>query len=62
MTGMIDVGERFRGYVVEQLIGKGGYGAVYKVRHDVLDTTYALKVLDPAIATNKPEFVKRFVR
>ena len=56
------IGERFRGYVVEKLIGKGGYGAVYKVRHEVLDTPYALKVLDPTIAADKPEYVKRFVR
>lgn len=62
MTDIIDVGERFRGYVVERLIGKGGYGAVYQVRHEVLDTPYALKVLDPEIADEKPEYVKRFVR
>ena len=55
-------GERFRGYVVERLIGKGGYGAVYKVRHEVLDTPFALKVLDPEVAKDKPEYVKRFVR
>ena len=62
MPDIIDVGERFRGYVVERLIGKGGYGAVYQVRHEVLDTPYALKVLDPEIADEKPEYVKRFVR
>ena len=56
------VGERFRGYVVERLIGKGGYGAVYKVRHEVMDTPYALKVLDSGVANEKPEYVKRFVR
>lgn len=55
-------GERFRGYVVERRIGKGGYGEVYQVRHEVMDTQYALKVLDPSVAANKPEFVKRFVR
>lgn len=55
-------GEHFHGYVVERLIGKGGYGAVYKVRHEVLDTPFALKVLDPEVAASKPEYVKRFVR
>ena len=55
-------GEKFRGYVVERLIGKGGYGAVYKVRHQVMDTPFALKVLDPTVADANPEYVRRFVR
>ena len=55
-------GEKFRGYVVERLIGKGGYGAVYKVRHEVMDTPFALKVLDPTVADANPEYVRRFVR
>ena len=55
-------GERFRGYVVERLLGSGGYGAVYLVRHEVMDTPFALKVLDPEVVANKPEYVKRFVR
>ena len=55
-------GERFRGYVVERDIGKGGLGAVYLVRHEVLDTPFALKILDPEVAKDKPEYVKRFVR
>ncbi|MBQ3288207.1 MAG: serine/threonine protein kinase [Kiritimatiellae bacterium] len=55
-------GERFRGYIVERRIGKGSYGAVYKVRHEVMDTPFALKVLDPAVADGNPEYVKRFVR
>ena len=55
-------GERFRGYVVERSIGKGGLGSVYLVRHEVIDTPFALKVLDPEVAEEKPEYVKRFVR
>lgn len=54
--------ERFHGYVVERLLGKGGLGTVWLVRHQVLDTRFALKVLDPEVAAKKPEFVKRFVR
>ena len=51
-------GERFRGYVVERLIGKGGYGAVYKVRHEVLDTPFALKVLDPEVRCMTPDTMR----
>ena len=55
-------GDRLHGYVVERQLGKGGIGAVYLVRHEVLDTPFALKVLDPKMAKEKPEYVKRFVR
>ena len=55
-------GETFLGYVVERLLGKGGLGTVWLVRHQVLDTLFALKVLDPVVAEEQPEYVKRFVR
>lgn len=55
-------GDHLHGYVVERLLGQGGIGAVYLVRHNVLETPFALKVLDPKIAEEKPEYVKRFVR
>jgi len=55
-------GERFRGYVVEKPLGRGGLGAVYLVRHEMLDTLYALKVLYPDVAHETPEYVKRFLR
>ena len=55
-------GDRLHGYIVERPLGKGGIGAVYLVRHEVLDTPFALKVLNPKLAKEKPEYVKRFVR
>lgn len=55
-------GETFHGYVVERLLGRGGLGTVWLVRHQMLDTLFALKVLDPDVAEQKPEYVKRFVR
>ena len=51
-------GETFLGYVVERLLGKGGLGTVWLVRHQVLDTLFALKVLDPVVAEEQPEYVK----
>ena len=59
---VLQAGESFRGYAVERLLGKGGLGAVYLVRHEMLDTLYALKVLYPDVATQNPSYIKRFLR
>jgi len=59
---LLQPGESFRGYVVERLLGKGGLGAVYLVRHEVLDTLYAMKVLYPDVASQNPSYIKRFLR
>jgi serine/threonine-protein kinase len=42
---VLEPGERFDRYVVEELIGKGGMAAVYKVRHQHLGSLHAMKVL-----------------
>ena len=55
-------GEEFHGYVVDRVLGQGGLGSVWLARHQVLDTLFAIKILDPAVAEERPEFVKRFVR
>jgi len=62
MDDIFNEGDKFRGYVVERLLGKGGLGAVYLVRHDVLDKQFALKILFPSVAETRPEYVRRFVR
>jgi len=59
---LLKTGELFGPYRVEALIGSGGMGEVYRVRHSVLDSVFALKVLDPAIGESDPLYVKRFVR
>ncbi len=55
-------GESFHGYIIEKQIGEGGLGTIWLGRHHMLDTLFAIKVLDPDIADEKPEYVKRFVR
>ena len=55
-------GEKFRGYAIERLLGNGSLGAVYLVRHEILDTVYAMKVLFPEVARENEEYVKRFLR
>ena len=59
---LLQNGESFRGYAVERLLGKGGLGAVYLVRHEMLDTLYALKVLYPDVAKDNPNYIRRFLR
>ncbi len=48
-------------YVVEKLIGRGGFGAVYGARHTRLNQPVAIKVLRRATADD-PETVERFER
>ena len=55
-------GEHFHGYVIQKLLGKGSGGAVYLVRHEVLDTLYALKILGIYLQAGDQTYVKRFLR
>jgi len=50
-----------RKYEVESLLGKGGMGEVYKVRHVTLGVISALKVL-PSNLMDNPDLLKRFYR
>jgi hypothetical protein len=44
------VGHQLAGYLIEQLIGVGGSGMVYRAKQLSLDRTVALKVLSPELA------------
>ena len=59
---LLKPGDLFEKYRVESLLGHGGMGAVYKVRHVLLDTSFAIKVLFPEIARQNHKFIKRFLR
>lgn len=48
-------------YFVERLVGRGGFGAVYRARHDVLGQAVALKLLHVARVEDTGS-VQRFVR
>ncbi len=52
------VGGRFK---VEELIGQGGMGKVYRARHLALDRLVCLKMLKPALLED-PTLVRRFER
>ena len=47
---LLKPGTVFEKYTVVRLLGRGGMGAVYQVRHNVLDSYFALKVLFPDVA------------
>ena len=55
----LGVGEVFAGYTVVRLLGSGGMGEVYLVRHPRLPRQDALKVL-PAAISNDADFRSRF--
>jgi serine/threonine-protein kinase len=47
-------------YKVEEKIGEGGFGAVYKAIHPVIGKAAAIKVLNRQFSTN-PQMVSRFI-
>ncbi|MDE0892837.1 MAG: serine/threonine-protein kinase, partial [Planctomycetota bacterium] len=49
------------GYSIQETLGKGGMGAVFRARQDRLNRDIALKVLSPRLAADA-EFVSRFHR
>ncbi|MDR1246624.1 MAG: protein kinase [Clostridiales Family XIII bacterium] len=51
-------------YELGERLGRGGFGAVYKYHHKLLDMDFAIKVFEPAFASNddKIEGEKRFFR
>ena len=61
-NSLLRPGDEFEKYTVEQELGHGGMGAVYLVRHRVLNTNFALKVLYPGVAQRDQQFVDRFIR
>jgi eukaryotic-like serine/threonine-protein kinase len=52
------LGERYR---IEEVIGQGGMGTVYRAQHLTLGKTFAVKVLK-SVHTARPDFVARFQR
>jgi hypothetical protein len=52
-------GKNLRGYELEERIGSGGFGEVYRARQASVDREVAVKVILPEFAEH-PDFVERF--
>ncbi|MBN2471050.1 MAG: protein kinase [Anaerolineae bacterium] len=48
-----------KGYVLTDLIGVGGFGAVYRAHQPIVDREVAIKAILPEYA-NHPDFIRRF--
>lgn len=59
---LFNPGDVFKGYVVERVLGSGASGTVWLVRHEFLDTLFALKTMDAGHGDGSNERAKRFVR
>lgn len=54
-------GSNIGGYIVEEILGSGGMGTVYRARHPVLPRSDALKVLSAELSRDE-HFRARFER
>jgi ABC-type branched-subunit amino acid transport system substrate-binding protein len=60
-TTQFDVGWTFAGYRIEEEIGRGGMGVVYRATEISLERPVALKLITPELAS-EADFRKRFLR
>jgi serine/threonine-protein kinase len=47
-------------YQLEECLGRGGMGAVYKARHILLKSIHAIKIINPDLVASDPDLVTRF--
>ncbi|MCA9885493.1 MAG: protein kinase, partial [Anaerolineae bacterium] len=56
---MNSLGTTIKGYELEEKIGTGGFGEVYRAQQHVIDREVAIKIILPRLA-NHPDFIRRF--
>jgi len=55
-------GDTIGQYRLEQMVGAGAFGVVFKSRHQLLDIPVAVKFLPAELAAKNPEYVDLFLR
>ena len=55
----IDAIQTIRGYELQEIIGQGGFGAVYRAHQPIVDRDVAIKVILPKYS-NDPDFIRNF--
>ena len=61
MATQLEAGSTFAGYRIEELVGRGGMGVVYRAHDLQLDRPVALKLIAPELASDE-RFRERFLR
>jgi eukaryotic-like serine/threonine-protein kinase len=54
------LGQTLDKYLLERPLGIGGFAVVFRARHLLLDTTFALKLLRPSVLRSRPELAQQF--
>ena len=52
-------GQVIKAYELQDMIGEGGFGAVYRAHQQIIGREVAIKIILPQYA-NRPEFIRRF--
>jgi WD40 repeat protein/serine/threonine protein kinase len=55
----LQIGSQIKGYELQERIGAGGFGAVYRAHQSTVGREVAMKIILPDHA-NQPEFIRRF--
>ncbi|MCI0514498.1 serine/threonine protein kinase, partial [candidate division KSB1 bacterium] len=53
------IGKSIGNYIIQEIVGKGGMGTVFRGMDQALERTVAIKMIDPELARDE-SFLRRF--